>query len=50
MKLLYKCLNCGWIYDEDVEGVLWEDVDDSCVCQSCFSDKDAFIIVDADDN
>jgi len=32
---LYKCSVCGYIYDEDAEGVKWEDLPDDWECPVC---------------
>ncbi|MFW9968928.1 MAG: rubredoxin [Candidatus Odinarchaeota archaeon] len=38
----WECLVCGWIYDEDVEGVEFEDQPDDYVCPECGAPKDQF--------
>jgi len=38
----YVCDVCGWEYDEEVEGVKWEDVADDFVCPLCGVGKDDF--------
>lgn len=36
---IYKCSVCDYIYDEEKEGVKWEDLPDDWVCPVCESDK-----------
>ena len=38
----YKCPACGYIYDEAVEPVKFEDLPDDWVCPVCGSDKEDF--------
>ena len=38
----YVCEICGYVYDEEVEGVNWEEVDDDYVCPLCGVGKDQF--------
>ena len=38
----YKCTICGYIYDEDVEGVKFEYLPDEWVCPLCGVGKDMF--------
>ena len=50
----YKCLVCGWIYDEEkgaakegIEpGTKWDDVPDDWVCPDCGVTKDQFEMVE----
>lgn len=50
----YKCLVCGWIYDEDkgaskegIEpGTKWDDVPEDWVCPDCGVTKDQFEMVE----
>ena len=42
---VYKCLVCDYLYDEDKEGVKWEDLPDDWVCPVCESDKSLFELV-----
>jgi len=37
----YEC-PCGYVYDEEVEGVKFEDLPDDWVCPVCGLGKDAF--------
>lgn len=39
----YKCLACGYIYDEADEGVKFEDLPDDWVCPACGSEKSDFM-------
>jgi rubredoxin len=38
----YECSVCGYIYDEDQEGIRWEALPDDWVCPQCGSDKSLF--------
>lgn len=38
----YKCQLCGHIYDEEKEGVKFEDLPDDWVCPMCLAPKDMF--------
>ena len=38
----YVCIVCGYIYDEDVEGVKWEDLPEDYECPLCGVGKDQF--------
>ena len=38
----YVCDVCGWVYDEEVEGVKWEDVPEDFECPLCAVGKDQF--------
>ena len=38
----YVCGVCGFVYDEEVEGVKFEDLGDDYVCPMCGVDKDQF--------
>lgn len=50
----YKCLNCGYTYDEAlgwaVEGIApgtrWADVPDDWICPECGSEKRDFTLID----
>ncbi|MDY0102275.1 MAG: rubredoxin [Lentimicrobium sp.] len=39
----YKCLACGYIYDEADEEVKFEDLPDDWVCPVCGSEKSDFV-------
>ena len=39
---VYKCDVCDYLYDEDKEGVSWEDLPDDWVCPVCGSSKEYF--------
>ena len=38
----YVCSLCGYEYDEEVEGVAFEDLPEDWVCPLCGATKDAF--------
>ena len=38
----YVCNMCGWVYDEEEQGVKWEDLPDDFVCELCGVGKDEF--------
>ena len=38
----YVCTVCGYIYDEEVEGVKFEDLGDDWKCPLCGVGKDMF--------
>lgn len=38
----YVCTVCGFIYDEDAEGVKWEDLPEDYGCPLCGVGKDQF--------
>lgn len=38
----YTCLACGYIYDEEAEGVKFEDLSEDWVCPLCGVGKDMF--------
>jgi len=42
----YQCTICGYIYDEEVEGVRWEDLPEDWVCQLCGVGKENFEVVE----
>ena len=42
----FRCTICGHIYDEDVEGVKFEDLPSDWVCPLCGVGKDMFEKVD----
>ncbi|MGQ1785417.1 MULTISPECIES: glutamate synthase-related protein [unclassified Saccharicrinis] len=46
---IYKCLACGHIYDEEKEGVLWDDLPDDWSCPVCGATKDIFDKQDDDE-
>jgi len=43
---IYKCQVCDYLYDEEKEGVKWEDLPDDWVCPVCESDKSMFELVE----
>lgn len=42
----YKCTVCGYIYDEDVEGVKFADLPADWKCPTCKVGKDKFVLID----
>ena len=42
----YKCVACGYIYDEEKEGTKWEELPQDWVCPLCKSPKSYFIKVE----
>lgn len=38
----YRCLPCGYVYDEEVEGTKFEDLEDDFACPLCGAPKDSF--------
>ena len=42
----YKCLLCGYIYDNAVESVKFEDLPDDWTCPLCGAGKDSFELVE----
>lgn len=44
----YKCQICGHIYDEEKEGVKFEDLPDDWKCPMCFAPKSMFKLVEED--
>ena len=42
----YKCTVCGYIYDEEKEGVKFEDLPDTWVCPLCNVPKSMFEKID----
>ena len=38
----YVCDVCGYVYDEEAEGVKWEDLPHDYVCPLCGVGKDQF--------
>ncbi len=38
----YICNVCGYVYDEEVEGVLWTDLLEDYVCPLCAVGKEEF--------
>jgi len=43
---VYKCQVCDYLYDEEKEGVKWEDLPDDWVCPICESEKSLFEVVE----
>ncbi|MEG1059558.1 MAG: glutamate synthase-related protein [Clostridia bacterium] len=46
---IYKCIICGHDYDEQKEGVAWEDLPDSWCCPLCGAPKSIFKKVESED-
>ena len=44
----YRCTICGYIYDEEKEGVLFKDLPDDWKCPLCFNPKSAFEKIEED--
>lgn len=42
----YVCQVCGYVYDEEVEGVNWEALGDDYECPLCGVGKDDFELED----
>ena len=42
VNMKYVCQVCGYVYDEEVEGVNWEDLGDDYECPLCGVGKDDF--------
>lgn len=38
----FVCTVCHWVYDEDVEGTKFEDLDETWVCPICGVEKEMF--------
>jgi rubredoxin len=38
----WECMICGYIYDEEAEGVKFEDLPDDYVCPECGAPKEDF--------
>ena len=38
----YRCMACGYIYDDEAEGVKFEDLPEDWVCPLCGVGKDMF--------
>jgi len=39
---MHECVLCGFIYDEEAEGVNFNDLDDGYKCPLCSAGKEAF--------
>lgn len=44
---VYRCAVCDYEYDEEQEGVKWEDLPDDWVCPVCGAGKVVFSPIDA---
>ena len=44
---VYRCAVCDYEYDEELEGVKWEDLSDDWVCPVCGAEKVVFSPIDA---
>ena len=38
----WKCIMCGYVYDDDAEGTAFEDLPDDYKCPMCGATKDMF--------
>ncbi len=38
----FECTVCGYIYDEEAEGILFADLPEDYECPVCGANKDAF--------
>ncbi len=55
-KKRWMCINCGWIYDEQVgyppsqiaPGTAWEDIPEDWKCPDCLTGKSEFDLVEID--
>lgn len=45
----YRCMICGEIYDEEIEGVRFEDLPDDWYCPVCRSPKSEFVLIEDED-
>ena len=45
----YRCLDCGYIYDEKIEEVSFMRLDSKWACPECNAPKSEFEIVDGDE-
>ena len=41
-NMKYRCMACGYIYDEDIEGTKFEDLPEDWTCPLCGVGKDMF--------
>ena len=41
-RMRYVCGVCGWVYDEEEQGVKWEDLPEDFACELCGVGKDEF--------
>ncbi|MBO5345128.1 MAG: rubredoxin [Clostridia bacterium] len=41
----YVCKVCGYVYDEEVQGVKFEDLPEDWVCPLCGVPKSQFVVV-----
>ena len=48
MMARYECSVCGYVYDEDQEGVPWDALPGDWVCPGCGSAKDLFTMAAAE--
>ncbi len=44
----YECSVCGYVYDEDQEGVPWDALSGDWTCPGCGAAKDLFLAVAAE--
>jgi len=43
---VYECDVCGFIYDEELEGVPWDELGDDWECPACGADKSEFRLIE----
>lgn len=41
----YRCKICGYIYDDDAEGVKFEDLPEDWICPICGESKSEFYLI-----
>ncbi|MGB9680759.1 MAG: rubredoxin [Minisyncoccia bacterium] len=46
----YKCSACGYIYDEAVEDIKFQDLPEDWVCPKCGAPKEAFELLEEEEN
>ena len=42
----FRCLVCGWIYDENDEGTKFDDLPADWKCPVCYAGHDSFELID----
>jgi rubredoxin len=46
----YVCSACGYVYDEEQEGISWDDLPEDWFCPGCGAEKSLFHRLDDDPN
>lgn len=46
----YKCSACGYIYDEAVEDIKFQDLPEDWVCPKCGAPKEAFELLEEEED